>query len=126
MDELYREQLLEKYKNPSHKKILIKPDVRKDDANPLCGDTIEIFLRLDNDNKVAEATFEGKGCVISQASADILMDELPGKTLKEIQGMTREDMLDLLGLSLTHTRIKCAMLALTAVKKGIVEYEAKK
>ena len=126
MDELYREQLLEKYKNPNNKRKMIKPDVKKEDSNPLCGDQIEVFLRLDKNNVITEATFEGKGCVISQASADILMDELKGKTLDKIREMTREEMLDLLGLNLTHTRIKCAMLALTAVKKGIVEYEAKK
>lgn len=125
MDELYREQLLEHYRNPSNKKKILKPDIVKEDSNPLCGDVIEIHLRTSN-GKVMNASFDGKGCVISQASADILMDELKGKTIQEINEMTREDMLDLVGINLTPTRVKCAMLALITVKKGIIENEAKK
>jgi len=121
MDELYREVLLEHYRNPVHKGKLLKPDIHKEDSNPLCGDIIEIFLRVDKDNKIIRASFEGKGCVISMASADLLLEEIKGKTLDEVNKMTREDILDLIGLNLTHTRIKCAMLGLTTIKKGIVE-----
>lgn len=121
MDELYREVLLEHYRNPVHKGKLIKPDIHKEDSNPLCGDTIEIFLRIDKDEKVVGASFEGKGCVISMASADLLLEEIKGKTLKEVNAMGTEEILDLIGLNLTHTRVKCAMLGLIAIKKGILE-----
>lgn len=125
MDELYREVLLEHYKNPHNKGAILKPDLHKEDSNPLCGDMIEVFARI-KDHKIDKITFEGKGCVISQASASMLTDELKGKTLKEVQDMTREDLLDLIGLQLTPTRVKCAMLSLTAIKKAIIDYEAKK
>ncbi|PIN81094.1 SUF system NifU family Fe-S cluster assembly protein [Candidatus Woesearchaeota archaeon CG10_big_fil_rev_8_21_14_0_10_32_9] len=125
MDELYREVLLDHYKNPHNKGIILKPNIHKEDSNPLCGDMVEIFIRLKGE-KIENITFEGKGCVISQTSASILTDELKGKTLKDVQNMTREDLLDLIGLQLTPTRVKCAMLPLSAIKKGIIDYEAKK
>jgi len=125
MDELYREVLLDHYKNPHNKGVILRPNIHKEDSNPLCGDMVEIFIRL-NEEKIENITFEGKGCVISQASASMLTDELKGKTLKDVQSMTREDLLDLIGLQLTPARIKCAMLPLTAIKKGIIDYEAKK
>jgi len=125
MDELYREVLLDHYKNPHNKGIILKPHIHKDDHNPLCGDMIEIFIRLKGE-RIENITFEGKGCVISQASASILTEDLKGKTLKQVQDMTREDLLDLIGLQLTPTRVKCAMLPLSAIKKGIIEYEMKK
>jgi len=125
MDDIYREQIMERYKHPSHKHKVVNPDISKEDSNPLCGDVIEVQVKL-KDGKIVDAGFDGKGCVISQASADILLDEVKGKTLKEIQDMAREDMLDLLGINLTTSRVKCAMLALTAMKKGIIETEAKK
>ena len=120
-DELYRQELLERYKNAHNKKIMIKPDIKSEDSNPLCGDHIEIFLRVGKDGKINEATFEGKGCVISMASASLLMDHLVGKTLKEAEETTREDMLDIIRLNLTPTRVKCATLGLSTVKKGISE-----
>ena len=126
MDELYREQLLESYKNPSNKGKVIKATHVKEDSNPLCGDTVEISLRIDKEGRISDAKFTGKGCVISQASSDMLMEHIKGKTQKEVQDMTREDILDMIGLNLNHARIKCAMLPLAATKKAIIEYEAKK
>ncbi len=125
MDELYRDFLLEHYKNPHNKGKIIKPHLHKEDSNPLCGDVIEIFAKLKND-KIDKISFTGKGCVISQATASILTEHVKGKTLNEIQNITRDDLLDLIGLKLTPERVKCAMLSLSALKKGIVEYEAKK
>lgn len=121
MDDMYKEELVERYKHPTHKKHVLQPTIKHEDSNPLCGDTIEISLRTDKNGKILKAGFEGKGCVISQASADILMEHIEGKQLEDVQKMTREDMLDLLGLNLTVSRIKCAMLPLTAIKKGILE-----
>ncbi len=127
MDELYREYLLDHYKNPKNFGELKNPDINKHDNNPLCGDDVEIFAKLDpKKERFSEIKFKGHGCVICMASASILMDELQGKKLKEIQKMQTEDMLKLLGIELTPTRIKCMMLPLVAVKKGIMEYEAKR
>ena len=120
MDELYREHLLERYKHPENRKKILSPTISKDDSNPLCGDNISVYVRVKN-GKVTDTGFEGKGCVISQAAADILMTEIKNKTLDEVNDMTREEMLDLLGIQLTPQRVKCAMLALSAVKKGIFE-----
>ena len=125
MEEIYKENLLDHYKNPRNKGKIEHAQIHKEDSNPLCGDIIEIFIRVKSE-KVDSVSFEGKGCVISQATASMLTDELKGKTIPELQKMEREDILDLIGLNLTHTRIKCAMLPLIAIKKGIIDYEAKK
>ena len=127
MDDLYREVLLDHYKNPMNFGVLKNPDIRKQDLNPLCGDEIEIFAKLDaKKEKIREIRFKGHGCVICMASASILMQEMEGIELKKIQKMNTDDMLKLLGIELTPTRIKCMMLPLKAVQKGIIDYEAGK
>jgi nitrogen fixation protein NifU and related proteins len=120
-DELYRQELLERYRGAGNKKRMLSPDIHSQDSNPLCGDHIEIFLRVDTDGKIKDATFDGNGCVISMASASILLEHLIGKNLKEAQELTREDILDMIGIALTPTRVKCAVLALSTIKKGIEE-----
>ena len=125
MDSMYREILIDKYKNPVHKKKLLAFDLHKVDSNPLCGDSIEVFLKVDSNNIIVDASFEGKGCVISMASADLLLDFIIGKSIDEVYDLSRDDMLDLLSLELTHSRIKCAMLALQAIKKSIIEFKGK-
>jgi nitrogen fixation NifU-like protein len=127
MDEIYREYLLDHYKNPKNFGEIKNPDIHKNDNNPLCGDEIEIFAKLDSKKeKLMEIKFKGHGCVICMASASILMDEIEGKKLKEIQKMRPEDMLKLLGIELTPSRIKCMMLPLKALQKGMIDYEAEK
>lgn len=127
MDELYREYLIDHYKNPKNFGEMKNPDIYKHDNNPLCGDDIEIFVKLDSKKeKVSEIKFKGCGCVISMASASILMGELEGKRLKDIQKMETKDMMKLLGIDLTPVRIKCMMLPLVTVKKGLIEYEVKR
>jgi nitrogen fixation protein NifU and related proteins len=125
MEYLYKENLLDHYRNPRNHGKMMNPHIHKEDSNPLCGDVIEIFVRVKN-GKVDSVSFEGKGCVISQATASMLTDELKGKTLAEVQSLERENILDLIGLTLTPTRVKCAMLPLMTIKKGIIEYESKK
>ncbi|MGV8163073.1 MAG: iron-sulfur cluster assembly scaffold protein [Candidatus Nanoarchaeia archaeon] len=121
MDELYRQELLELYRNPKNRGVMINPHIHTEDSNPLCGDQVEIFLRLDKEGKIQDALFEGKGCVISMASTSLLLEHIKGKTLKEIDDITREDLLDMIGINLTPSRIKCATLSLVTVKKGIQE-----
>ncbi len=124
MESIYKEQLLDHYKNPRNYGKMMNPHIHKEDSNPLCGDVIEIFVRI-KDDKVDSVSFEGKGCVISQATASILTDELKGKTILEIQSLEREDILDLIGVNLTPSRVKCAMLPLITIKKGIIEHNSK-
>ncbi|MEK6906981.1 MAG: Fe-S cluster assembly sulfur transfer protein SufU [Nanoarchaeota archaeon] len=119
---IYRENILEHYKNPENVGVLINASIRAKENNPLCGDEIQIELKLDR-NKVKEAKFIGKGCVISQASADLLLSYIKNKTLNEIKKITNDDLLELIGIKLTPTRLNCALLSLSTLEKGINEYE---
>jgi nitrogen fixation protein NifU and related proteins len=119
-DSLYREQLLDYYKNPTNKRIMQDYDLHKKDSNPLCGDEIEVFVKLE-DAKIKDISFTGTGCVISMSVASMLMEYLEGKSVDEIKNMSREQLLDMVGLKLTPTRVKCAMLSLNALKKSMIE-----
>jgi nitrogen fixation protein NifU and related proteins len=124
--DIYRETLLEYYKNPENKRSIEKPDIHKQDNNPVCGDSVEIFIKLDEKKKIKEMSFQGTGCVISMVSAEMLCQEIIGKKLGEVQKMDREDILKMMNLKLTPTRIKCAMLPLVATKKGIIDFYGEK
>jgi nitrogen fixation NifU-like protein len=118
MNNIYRENIVEHYKNPENFGNLDNADLSSKEVNLSCGDEIEIFLSLEK-NKVKEAKFRGKGCAISQASADILLNHIKGKTLQEINKLEKKDIFDLLGIQLTPSRINCALLPLLTLKKGI-------
>jgi nitrogen fixation NifU-like protein len=119
MDDLYREIIIERYKNPAYKGTLEPNDITFEDENPLCGDHIRIDLRMDKDGKVAEAAFSGHGCAISQASADLLLESIIGKNLDEVKALNRQDILDNLGIELGPVRLKCALLPLKVLKAGV-------
>ena len=119
MDDLYREVIIERYKNPSFKGVLDPNDITFADDNPLCGDHIRIDLRVDESGRVTEAAFSGQGCAISQASADLLMEEVVGKTLDEVRAMNKQTILDLIGIDLGPVRLKCALLSLKVLKAGV-------
>jgi nitrogen fixation protein NifU and related proteins len=121
--EMYQDNILDHYENPSHWGTLEHPTFEIRDLNPLCGDEVRIQARLDDAGRLAAVYFEGKGCVISLAAASMLMEEVEGKTLDEVKKMGRQDMLDLLGVPLTTMRVKCAMLPLRALEKAIQRYE---
>jgi nitrogen fixation NifU-like protein len=121
--EMYQDNILDHYENPSHWGTLEHPTFEIRDLNPLCGDEVRIQARLDDAGRLAAVCFEGKGCVISLAAASMLMEEVEGKTLDEVKKMGRQDMLDLLGVPLTTMRVKCAMLPLRALEKAIQRYE---
>jgi nitrogen fixation NifU-like protein len=125
-DDLYRQELLELYRNPPNKGAVLKPDIRTEESNPLCGDEVEITVRLDKQGRITDALFEGKGCVISMASTSLLLEKIKGKTIAEVSAMSTEDLLDMLGLNLTPTRVKCAALPLVTLKKGIADYKSKR
>lgn len=115
---MYREVIIEHYKNPAFKGKLDPHDVSFEDENPLCGDQLRIDLRINEENVVTEAAFSGHGCAISLASADILLESIIGKSLDQIQKLTKEDLLDLLGIELGPVRLKCALLSLKVLKAG--------
>lgn len=119
MDDLYREIIIEHYKNPSYKGHLDPHDYAFEDSNPLCGDHIEITLRVDAAGRVAEAAFDGQGCAISQASADLLVESILGKPVEDIKSLTKQHILDLLGIELGPVRLKCALLSLKVLKGGL-------
>jgi nitrogen fixation NifU-like protein len=119
MEDLYRELIIDRYKNPQYRGILEPNDITFEDDNPLCGDHIRIDLRLGSDGRVVEAAFDGHGCAISQASADLLIESTLGKTLDEIKALNKQDVLDMLGIELGPVRLKCALLSLKVLKAGV-------
>ena len=121
--EMYQDNILDHYENPSHWGTLDHPTFEIRDLNPLCGDEVRIQACLDDQQRLAAIRFEGRGCVISLAAASILLEAIEGKTLDEVKKMGRQDMLDLLGVPLTTMRVKCAMLPLRALEKAIHRYE---
>jgi nitrogen fixation NifU-like protein len=119
MDDLYREVIIEHYKNPGYRGSLDPHDISFEDENPLCGDQIKIDLRVDESGMVTEAAFDGHGCAISQASADLLLESIIGKSTEEIKVLTKADILDMLGIELGPVRLKCALLPLKILKAGV-------
>jgi nitrogen fixation protein NifU and related proteins len=119
MDDLYRELIIDRYKNPMYRGLLDPHDISFEDDNPLCGDHIRIDLRVDENEIVTEAGFDGKGCAISQASADLLVESVVGKSLEEVKEISKEDLLDMLGVELGPVRLKCALLSLKVLKAGV-------
>jgi nitrogen fixation NifU-like protein len=119
MDDLYREQIIDRYKNPHYRGELNPHDIGYEDDNPLCGDKIRIEIRVDKSDFITEAVFGGRGCSISQASADLVIEAIIGKSLEEVKQMTKEDVLDMLGIELGPVRLKCALLPLKVLKAGV-------
>ena len=122
MDDLYREYILEHYRNPQNYGTLDAPSFEAEGQNPLCGDERHVQGAVDADDRVSGGKFTGQGCAISQASISILSDELIGKTLDEVAAMNREDIVELIGIDLTPVRLKCALLGLVVVKMGMHEH----
>jgi nitrogen fixation NifU-like protein len=116
MDELYRDQILEHYKRPHNFGPLEEFDLEFEDSNPFCGDEQHVRIKLDSEGRVADLRFEGSGCAISTAASSLLSDELAGKTREELLRLDKDFVLELLGIDISATRMKCALLGLKVVK----------
>lgn len=122
-DSAYREQIMDHYRNPRNKGHLQELSFKHTENNPLCGDELEIEVKVNGDT-ISDIRFSGKGCSISQASASMLTELVKQKKINEINEITREDIMDMLGIPIGPVRVKCAMLSLVALKNGIKEFES--
>ena len=117
-DDIYRENILEHYQHPRYHGTLEHPDVTYEDANPLCGDKIRMDFKLEGE-KIGDVRFSGVGCSISQAAASMLCEKIAGMPLAEARALSREDVLEMLGIELGPVRLKCGLLSLMTLKAGV-------
>ena len=122
--DMYRQQILDHYKNPRNKGEMPDPDFSHTGENPSCGDTITVNVSLEADNETIEyVTFTGDGCAISQASASMLSERLQGTTLSELEAMGTDDITEMLGVDISPMRIKCAVLARQVAQDGAAMHQ---
>lgn len=125
MDELYRDEILDHYERPRHYGTLAHADCAHSEVNASCGDRVYFEIQLSPDRRrIADVAFQGRGCIISQAAASMLADAVIGKPLAEIEALDQQAMLDMLGVTLTFARRKCALLGLRALKTGLYSLRA--
>jgi nitrogen fixation NifU-like protein len=115
----YIENILDHHDNPRNRRILDPADIEASGGNPGCGDIVVMYANLDAHDRIAEASFQGEGCTISQAAASMLTVELIGKSLEEVREMSFEDIVEEMGRDVVSTRTRCATLALTIVKSAV-------
>jgi nitrogen fixation NifU-like protein len=121
--DMYRQQILDHYRNPRNYGELEDPTFSHVGENTSCGDEIEVFVALDEEDHVEAVTFTGDGCAISQAAASLLSEEVRGMTVEELYELDRDDVLELLGVEVTPMRIKCAVLAEKVIQDGAKLHE---
>jgi nitrogen fixation protein NifU and related proteins len=117
-DQLYREIILDHYKNPRGHGVIADADAQAEGQNPLCGDEVSIFVSFDGDT-IDDVKFSGRGCAISQAATSMLMEMVKGRTAADVAGMSKDALLEEVGIPLTPVRLKCALLGLGVLKVAL-------
>jgi nitrogen fixation NifU-like protein len=119
-EDLYREVILDHYKNPRGHGVIADADAQAEGVNPLCGDEVSIFVQFDEDGEtIDDVKFSGRGCAISQAATSMLMEMVKGRKAKEIAELPKEELLEEVGIPLTPIRLKCALLGLGVLKVAL-------
>jgi nitrogen fixation NifU-like protein len=120
VDDMYREVILDHYKNPRGHGVIEDADAHAEGLNPLCGDEVTIYVQFDEDGEtIDEVKFSGRGCAISQASTSMLMEMVQGRKADEIAVLPKEELLEEIGIPLTPIRLKCALLGLGVLKVAL-------
>jgi nitrogen fixation NifU-like protein len=122
----YIENILDHHDHPRNRRVLEPSDIQASGGNPGCGDIVVMYARLDEEGRIAEASFQGEGCTISQAAASMLTEDLVGRRLEDVRGMSYEDVSDEMGKEVVSTRTRCATLALTIMKSAAEDYLRKR
>ena len=118
-DQMYREVILDHYKNPRGHGVIEGADAEADGQNPLCGDEVSIYVTFGDDDTIEDVKFSGRGCAISQASTSMLMEMVKGRSASEVAAMSKDDLLEEVGIPLTPIRLKCALLGLWTLKVAL-------
>jgi len=116
--DIYREQIIDLYEHPMNYGEVEDADFSYEEDNPLCGDVVRIEVKLDENGRVADVSWNGDGCAISQASASLLTEEIKGLTMDEVKTFDKDSLLELIGVPLSMARMKCALLSLKVLKAG--------
>jgi nitrogen fixation NifU-like protein len=124
--DMYRQRILDHYRDPQNYGEMDDADVTYEDVNPSCGDEIRMYAVVDEDDEIVDVNFDGQGCAISQASASLLTEKVKGMTVEEVRDLETEDIKEMLGIELSPVRVKCAVLGLKVLEGGIVEYKKEK
>jgi nitrogen fixation NifU-like protein len=120
MDDMYREVILDHYKNPRGHGLIDDADAQAEGQNPLCGDEVSIYVAFDSDGEtIDEVKFNGRGCAISQAATSMLTEMVRGRSATEVATLSRDELLEEIGIPLTPIRLKCALLGLSTLKLAL-------